>query len=465
MTSAPDRRTSALSASSPSEASLVEALCCPRCAGRLEAARPGAGADAYRCPACGRLFPLVGTIPCLVDDPDLWRTVWQRQLRTYAHAIELRVARIHEEAESAGLIPRTRQRLHRIAAAFAEQRRTILSLGQAFGGESDALLAAAIPDPPEDPGEAAILRCYDNIFRDWAWGQRECDLIMSLVAPLVPRGLDRVAFLGAGSGRLAADVHQDRAPGRTLALDVNPLPMLVAARLLARDTMTLPEFPSDPISDDDVVLPRTLACPFSVREGFSLLIADGLRPPVPAGSVDAVVTSWFIDVARADLRHTAAAINRMLRPGGLWVNLGPLRFQSVLSRAYTSEEVLEIVAGSGFDLATRSREHVPYVDSPASGVRRIDTVLRFSARKTDETRPFEIPEAVAPWIANPLAPIPITPELVAVGRRAMSVTGVLAMIDGTRSIVDIARELGQAWGVDPAQVQRQLRGFLASLPG
>ena len=38
------------------------------------------------------------------------------------------------------------------------------------------------------------------------------------------------------------------------------------------------------------------------------------------------------------------------------------------------------------------------------------------------------------------------------------------MIDGNRSIVDVARELGNAWGVDPARLQDELRAFLARLP-
>ncbi|HEY8927033.1 MAG TPA: hypothetical protein VIU64_21770, partial [Polyangia bacterium] len=274
MTSAVDRPAfpSPPGTAPPAQGSLLDALCCPRCEGRLETA-----GDGYRCGRCGRRFPLVGTIPCLVTDPELWRTAWQRQLQGYARSIDLRVARIREEAQAPGLMARTRERLHRIAAAFAEQRRAILALGQALDGDCDPLLAAAIPDQLEELGEVAILRCYDNIFRDWAWGQRECDVMMSLVAPLVPRGLGRIAVLGAGSGRLAADLHQDREPARTLALDVNPLPLLVAARVLAHEPVTLPEFPSDPLSDDDVVLPRPLACPFSVRDGFSLLVADGLK--------------------------------------------------------------------------------------------------------------------------------------------------------------------------------------------
>ena len=46
----------------------------------------------------------------------------------------------------------------------------------------------------------------------------------------------------------------------------------------------------------------------------------------------------------------------------------------------------------------------------------------------------------------------------------MFTTGVLSMIDGQRSIVDVARELGDAWGVEPARLQDELRAFLAACP-
>ena len=178
-----------------------------------------------------------------------------------------------------------------------------------------------------------------------------------------------------------------------------------------------------------------------------------------------MVTPWFIDVARADLRQTAAVINRVLRPGGLWVNIGPLRFQSVLSRAYTIEETHEIVAGSAFELLSHDRQELPYFNSPVSGSLRSDVVFRFAARKTGEAAAVDIPDPLPPWVANPLEPIPITQALVALGRTSMFTTGVLSMIDGQRSIVDVARALGAAWGVEPARLQDELRAFLARLPG
>jgi hypothetical protein len=58
----------------------------------------------------------------------------------------------------------------------------------------------------------------------------------------------------------------------------------------------------------------------------------------------------------------------------------------------------------------------------------------------------------------------VTPALVALGRTSIFTSGVLSMIDGTRSIVDVARALGTAWGVEPARLHDELRVFLARLP-
>jgi uncharacterized protein YbaR (Trm112 family) len=438
---------------------LRNAVCCPRCAGTLADNDGG-----LRCDRCSTEYPVIGGIPCLIDDSRLWRTLWLRRLDDYSAGIEARVRSLRQEAETAELLPRTRQRLLRIAAAFEQQLETVTALFEPLDVRPDPLVTAVIPTRTETGQQTAILECYEHLFRDWVWGERENELVLSLVKPLLPEALARVAVYGAGAGRLAADVHGSCLPGRTLALDVNPLPFLVVDRVLAGETVTLPEFPVDPTSDDLVVVARSLTRPVPVRDGLSLVFADALRPPIPAGSLDAVVTSWFIDAARTDLRQTAAAINRVLRPGGLWVNLGPLRFHSILSRAYTIEEVLEIVAAGAFELTMHDRHDLPYFDSPISGSRRTDTVFRFAARKSGEAAGVDIPDPLPPWIANPLTPIPITPALVALGRTSMFTTGVLGMIDGRRSIVEVASELGNAWGVEPARLQDELRAFLARLP-
>jgi hypothetical protein len=417
------------------------------------------------CGRCGGRYPVFAGIPCLVEDPNLWWTIWLRRLDAYSNGVEMRVASLEREAEEVPqLLPRTRERLLRVAAGFSEQLAAVAALFEPLQAGADAVASMAVPSRPEQGREAAILECYEHVFRDWVWGGPECEAALGFVAPLVPEGVGRIAVYGAGAGRLAVDLHQSRTPGKTYALDINPLPFLIASRLLAGEPLTLPEFPVDPNSADTVVVERPLTRPFVVRDGFSFLFADALRPPFAPASVDVVVTSWFIDVARSDLRQTAAAINRVLRPAGIWVNLGPLRFNADLSRSYTIEEVLELVGLAGFELESHDRQDLPYFDSPVSGSRRTDTVFRFAARKHAEAGPVDVRDPLPPWVANPMLPIPITPALVQLGRTTMFTTGVLSMIDGTRSIVELSRELEKAWGVDAARLQDELRAFLAQLP-
>jgi hypothetical protein len=440
---------------------LTDILCCPRCGGPIGDQDIGGS----RCERCGDFYPRFGRIPCLVADPALWRTLCLRRLDDYTATVEARVQELQREAEAEQLLPRTRQRLQRIANGFSQQIDAVTALFEPLDQATDEMTASVFPSRPEPTPQPMILECYEHIFRDWAWGERECAMALDFVKPMVPAGLGAVAIYGAGAGRLAVDVHQACTPGQTVALDVNPLPFLVADKLLSGDTVDLPEFPVDPNSDDVVVVTRHLARPFAVREGFSFVFADALRPPIAAGSLDAVVTSWFIDVTRVDLRQTAAAINRVLKPGGLWVNLGPLRFQAVLAHAYTIEETHDIVGASAFELKSHDRQDLPYFHSPISGSQRTDTVFRFAARKTGEAPAAEIPDLTPPWVANPLVPIPITESLISLARTSMFTTGVLGMIDGQRSVVDVARELGKAWGVEPARLQDELRAFLARLPG
>jgi uncharacterized protein YbaR (Trm112 family) len=435
---------------------LTTALCCPRCPeGALESA-----AGALLCVRCGRRYPTIGNIPCLMGDPPLWRSLWLSRLLEFLSVTEQNLAGWHAEASLPGLLPRTRARLARTIAAVEDQRTRVEALCADFKEGAPQ----AIPARPEGGDVPALMTCYENLFRDWVWGDKETEATRALVARVVREPLGRLAVFGAGAGRLAVDIHQTLRPAETLALDVNPLPLLVAERLVRGETVDLPEFPVAPHSDDQVVILRRLHWPGPLREGFAFVFADALRPPFPPESLDTVVTSWFIDAARADVRQTAAIINGALRPGGHWINLGPLRFKETISRSYTIEEVWEIVAQSAFELGAREREDIPYFDSPVSGSRRLETVFCFTARKTGEASPIVVPDAVAPWIADASVPIPRTPTVMNLGRTSLFTAGAMSLIDGVRSMSDVANEIGKSTGIAPAKLLDQLRAFFAKLP-
>lgn len=382
------------------------------------------------------------------------------RLNDYVDATESPLQTWRTEAQRADLLPHTRARLERHVSGLEEQRARVGELLRDLAQGS----AQGLPTRSEPGDKAAILRCYEHLFRDWAWGAAECEAMLSIVARLAPRPLGAVAVLGAGACRLAVDVHRTLSPRETVALDENPLPLLVAARLVRGETVTLPECPVAPHSADRVWIRRELRCPWPVPQGFFLLFADALRPPFAPGSLDAVLTPWFVDVVRADFREIPPIINRLLRSGGVWINVGPLRFKRPLASSYAIEEVWDLVGQSGFDLLAREREDVPYFDSPDSGSRRRETVFCFAARKTGEAAPVTIADPLPPWIADTSAPIPQTPALTRLGRTSWFTAGALALVDGQRSLSDIAQQMGNSLGVASADVLAQLRAFFAKIP-
>jgi hypothetical protein len=160
---------------------------------------------------------------------------------------------------------------------------------------------------------------------------------------------------------------------------------------------------------------------------------------------------------------TAAAINRVLRPSGRWINFGPLRFNGAASRQYTIEEVREIVSEGGFAIGQEAREAVPYFASPDSGSHRVETVFGFAAHKTAAIPAVDLPAVDPKWITDPRAAIPRLPDWEALRRSAVFTNGVISMIDGRRSIAEIAAALGKSWSVDPATLEDPLRAFLGRL--
>ena len=73
-------------------------------------------------------------------------------------------------------------------------------------------------------------------------------------------------------------------------------------------------------------------------------------------------------------------------------------------------------------------------------------------------------DRVPPWITDATLPIPLTPPLIALGQRSVFAGSVLSLIDGARSLSDVAAEMGRLWGFDAARIHEQLRAFFATLP-
>jgi hypothetical protein len=432
---------------------------CPRCHGAL-----GDATEALLCSTCGTAYPVVSGVPCLLEDPLLWRGLWKARLDDYLEAIAQRLAALAEEANAPNLLEKTRARIRHVHDAVASDRRVFVELFRELVPSAPAGLPRLLPGADPRAGDTPVIEYCEHLFRDFVWGQAEAASAIELLRRVAPEKLGKTAVYGVGTGRLALDVQRELGAEKTYGFDIHPLPLLVTTRLLRGEEIELHEYPLAPHSAGDTAFRHRLTRPFPKPEGAVLAFADALRPPLAPGSLDTVITPWFIDAVAADVHETAAAVNRALRPGGVWLNYGPLRFQGALARLYSIDEVHDVVAASAFELGTRFSADIPYFHSPHSGAHRTDRVFLFAAKKTGEAPALGVRPLFAPWLSDTRLPIPVGSAFAGLQRTSILTVGILSMIDGRRSLADIAAALAQQWGVPSEILMQELRPFLARLP-
>jgi len=247
-----------------------------------------------------------------------------------------------------------------------------------------------------------------------------------------------------------------------VALDFIPLFLLAAGRILAGNTLELQEFPIAPRTIADHALLRRLASPGAASPGLELLLADASSPPFQPGRFDLVLTPWFIDVAGEPVGRLLRRINRLLAPGGFWINHGSLAFAGgAPADALSLEELLEALPGAGFTRPAAREAQIPYLASPASRHARLETVVTLSAHKERDVEAPPPGRAVPDWLRQLDRPVPALPQFRAQSLSTRVYAFLLAMIDGERTIRDMARLMEQQKLMAAADAEPAIRGFLA----
>ncbi|MFO7276840.1 MAG: methyltransferase domain-containing protein [Pseudomonadota bacterium] len=438
-------------------------LLCPRCRrGSLARQRIG-----FVCEQCSSGFPVVGEVPWLFADPQAMLAEWRGRLRFLLLEIEREVRTLRAECADAQLMPLTRRRLEHLAAAHEDHARRLAALLAPLGlDQSAAGYATHLALRTRLPADQGLTNYYANLHRDWAWGDEEnaaaLAVLEGLLAPDDAWG--RTLVLGAGAGRLAYDIHMQCAPGITIATDFNPLLLFVAREAVSGRALELYEFPIAPRTLDDCAVLRRLLAPQPVREGFHLVAADALRAPFAPASFDTVVTPWFIDIIPEELATFALRVNALLAPGGRWLNFGSLSFaQSARAQRLSPEESFEVVAGAGFAIAKSDEASIPYMRSPASRHGRIETVLAWNARKERDVAAPPEHSALPEWLIRTELPVPLLEDFQMQAASTRIYAFLMSLIDGRRSMRDMARVLVEQRLMTPAEAEPAVRTFLTRM--
>jgi SAM-dependent methyltransferase len=308
-------------------------------------------------------------------------TLWRRQLGLLLERGQRTFSALTDAAGDGSLPEGTRARLTALGQAVREQIDDVARvLGPALGG---ALSAAGAGLP------RGVVEYIGYLYRDWAWpavGYRENEAALLELARLLDgRELGRVLVLGAGACGLAYELHLRHGASQTIALDIDPYLLVIAERIVRGGAVRLTEASLKWIDADEVCrswLLQASSGPLG-RDAFRCVFADGVAPPFAAETFDTVLTPWFIDQVPPDLPAFVGALRRLLRPGGRWLNQGPLIYpeQTPFERRYARQELFELARAAGFEVGDWSRTSQRYLVSPLTGNGKLESVLSFVATR------------------------------------------------------------------------------------
>jgi len=354
--------------------SVLDRVVCVPCGAPLDP-RPPVPA----CAACGERYARVGAIPVLLPRPAAHVELWRRQLALLlANGTETR-AGLEAVAREPGVLPEGAARLAAMARAVGDQVDDFAALlGPALGGPLD--------EPANGLPRGVVEYSY-YLFRDWGWpsssAASENEEAFAALRAVAPGALGRLLVLGAGGCRLAYDLHRRAGVVETAVVDIDPYLFVPAEAVVRGGEVKLTEASLNVVDPEHVSAAWTLRAPDGPLDGaaFHFFLANGLAPPFAEATFDTIVTPWFIDRVPTDLPEFLATLRRLLRPGGRWLNQGPLLYppETPFPRRYSRDEVVALATAAGFEVGPVDAASRPYLLSPLTGAGKIERVLTFAA--------------------------------------------------------------------------------------
>ncbi|KAL4590481.1 hypothetical protein LXL04_003411 [Taraxacum kok-saghyz] len=230
-----------------------------------------------------------------------------------------------------------------------------------------------------------------NFIRDWATeGQKERDECFGPILEELKRNFpDRskespptCLVPGAGLGRLALEIS---CLGFISQGNEFSYYMMICSSFILNQCEVVGEWSIHPwihsncnsLSDADqlrpVSIPDIHPASAGITEGFSMCGGDFVEvygDPTQVGSWDSVVTCFFLDTAHNIVEYIKI-ISKILKDGGVWINLGPLLYhfadmyeQDEMSVELSLEDVKKVAFNYGFQLEVEKTIETTYSTNP-----------------------------------------------------------------------------------------------------
>lgn len=430
-------------------------LLCPGCRAQLPSSSWDEEFD-IACASCGATYPYLDGIPLLMPQPSSILLSFRNALTNFCRETNHAQRVVLSQLIQADLSPRARARTRLVSESLPAYRDCILRVfaaanltpletttdPHARSHENEPCAAQNTPVP-------TILSYYSLIHRDYSW-QPDVDEFTPALATLLrvcPADFEfgDTLVLGAGTGRLAWELAlRAKSNAKVVALDINPLPLLVTQQLLKGKTLELWELPGHARRSNWAAVKRQLDPPQARPTNLKLIFADALHPPFQDASFDTIVTPWFIDQVPRDISVFLLTIARLLKPGGSWLNQGPLIYDPARTepaQRYCADEVVELTGRAGFQITTALYESTSYLASPISTQSRNEYVLTFHSTLT---RAVVDPEEVFPsWLSqeSKQQSVPVMKNIESVRDLHPLILQISTLIDGKKTAHELTEQL------------------------
>jgi SAM-dependent methyltransferase len=405
-------------------ATLRHLLQCPVCAHELES---------MLCANCQTEFFNFGGIASFMPAGKWQLPLWQHQLAVSNQQAQLGLDAMHAMLERADLVPSTYLRIQESLSIAQASNQSINELMH------DAGISAQHDEQFAHLNLGPISEYYHHILQDWAW---ESDVIEQRLTPILaafnPTEVGAVLVLGAGAGRLSWELHKTWGAQITLATDINPLLLAVSHKLIKqREPFNFYELNSFP----QIHLPlcaNYLITPTpdleDKQQNWFAMAADVWHMPIKPNSLDVILTAWFIDVHGGDNRVLISHIQQWLKPGGVWINSGPLLYPKAapLEFKYGRDDLLELIELAGLELISEQINDHPHLKSPINARQQTEQVWTFCVCKSAELNPRSNPSLPPAWLIYHHLPVPkiSTPPQ----QSHPLIDRIIALADGAHSI-------------------------------
>lgn len=419
-------------------AALTNLAHCPKCGGELEVSQE----KNLSCKECSTVYPELGGIPWLYSDSQYVQADWKNRFDYFLQLNQTEIQRLKLEQLGDHLLESTKKRLSKLIQAKVEHGKEVAKAIAPIVSNDAGDPAIHQATGTKLPNTQALMSYYDNICRDWSYGDEEnLACLNTIKGVLNTQDLGTLGVLGSGACRLAYDIHTELNVENTINVDINPFLFFVAQRLIDGKSVNLYEFPMAPKNMESTAIKLKCKAPQPLKDNFHFVLSDAMNPSFRDGAFDTLLTPWLIDIVHQDIRQQFKRYNRITKMGGRWINFGSLSFfHSLTSICYSLEETLEIVAEAGFEVENYSHEEIPYLHSPYSNQKRMERVLCFSAKKVKEIdQPQEGFSYQAKWLENIDKPIPLSQGIQQQTMVHSTLKELFALVDGKRSLRDIAK--------------------------